>query len=215
MSIQFFGQDREPIGDAHPSADAAKESFFSYLCDSTTETFETFEGFDNTLPHHYIDISAGRVSPIGNVSDHEEGGVFGEKWIITGDNEQFILSVSFTKPVAAFGIYVVGKHFFRDKLEVTLTYEDNTTQKYELLERMDESLPRIDKLILYWGIIDTANRIKALSFTRYPGHGYSWAFDNLTTATADQVSLGCCHSRKIRKHGGEICYDSLITIINK
>lgn len=204
MSILFFGEDREPSAGMHPDADAAKVNFFSYLNGSTTETFE---GFENTPYNHYIDISAGRVSPRGNISDHVEGGIFGEKCITTGDNEGFILSISFTDPVAAFGLYCIGKTFHHDMLRVSFSHADGSTQQLEPLQNLDASPDPdpIDKLIAFLGIIDKDNPITSVNFTRRSGHGFSWDFDNITTASADQVDMphhkkGHHHSHR-GKHG--------------
>lgn len=210
MSLIFFGEDLEATAYNHPYADAAKDNFFSYLTDSTTETFEDFE---DTPFNHPFDISAGTVHPRGQIREHDDGGVFGRKYIATNDNEDFVLSIDFDPPVAAVGMYVIGNIIHDDNLVLNVSYRDRPAQQYVLLDYPVDTHEVTKGLIFYLGIIDTGNPITDLRFTRRTGHGFNWRFDNITTATADQVDIHRCHSRKVVKSSCGCC-DINITINN-
>jgi len=167
LQTTFFREDLGSGEDtrivSHPTADAARTNFFSFLDGVGTEDFETFsDGATAFLAANFG--AAGTATNYGSGSiDNVPTGTNGRgRYPISGDQywetNSRTWSISFTESIAAFGFYGIDIGDFDG--QVTVTTLNGVDTYYKIRNTLNGS----GGSVLYWAVIDTVNPFTSITF---------------------------------------------------
>ena len=167
-TMTFLGQDAG-LGDGngalalHPLSDAARNSFFSYLVNIRTETFESFAvgpvstppGLESPSVEATFngDATAGVYMAGGALGGLPLGRypVSGEKYYEDGTNSS--LSVVFMNPIRAFGFYGIDVGDWNGQLTLTLKKASTPDRVINIANDFGDNV--LGGGILYFGLLVT------------------------------------------------------------
>ena len=185
--IIFFGEDPGNGTPAtnHPTADAAKTSFFGNLSGVGTETFEGFAvGASGPFVTTFGSAGTATLTGAGAIA---QGASASNQFPISGNkyfNTTGTFSLAFSGPVSAFGFYGTDIGDAGGTLVLTLTGSNGVTQltvtnPYALTPNV------ADGSALYYGFYDTANTYTSIQLSGAGGDVFG--FDDFSIGSRTQV----------------------------
>lgn len=184
--VTFFGQDVNAGRNAnnHPTADAARNNFFTNLTSIITESFESF--------------AANKAAPISiNFGSAGTATLTGTGKVLIGANNvgQFPISgthyfnnngafgLTFSAPIAAFGFYGTDVGDVGATLKINLV---NVSNQSVTLTVPHQKGSATSGSVLYFGFFDAGNTYKSISFA---GAGSDvFGFDDFSIGSQAQIN---------------------------
>jgi PEP-CTERM motif len=182
--VTFFGEDLSGGGPAfsHPTADAARVSFFDNLSGVGTETFEGIAG--GTGQPIAVNFGVAGTATLTGSGSVDVGATGSNQFPISGTHffdTSGTFSLSFSTPISAFGFYGTDLGDVGASLTLTLVGSNGTTT----LGVPNTVSSAADGSALYFGFYDTANTYSSISFA---GAGSDvFGFDDFSIGGAAQV----------------------------
>lgn len=191
--VTFFGQDQNP-GSSTANADAARASFMSYLASGVgTEDFEgVATGLYSSLPIAFPGSTGSITANLGGdlkVCPSSAGvtscgyGRFatsGSQYLQSTDSS---FTLTFSKPISAFGFYGTDIGDISADLTLTLSLSGGGSQDFTL-----NTSGSNDGNELFWGFIDPDVTYTAITFGNSQGGSDVFGFDDMTIGDIGQVT---------------------------
>ena len=192
----YFGEDLG-LGEgtalsSTPNANTAQASFLSALINPGVENFEGFA--DSTSNPAVTFVGAGVTASLfgGSVQSTANGTTNGfGRYGVSGDpdangRDSYFettseLSLTFSKPVAAFGFYGIDIGDFNG--QVTVTTSGGLTQFYNV----GNTLSGKGGSVLFWGLVSNTDTFTGISSGNTASGTDVFAFDNFTVGSIEQV----------------------------
>jgi hypothetical protein len=179
-----------------PNSDAARNNFFTNLVGVGTETFET-QTVGNTSPLPINFGAAGTATLLGggivaSVTPGTTNG-FGRSRVPSASSSHYWevsaggagnFSVGFSAPISAFGFYGIDIGDFAGTLTLELT---DTLNNVTNLAVPAAAINVADGSVLYFGFYDLSTQYTSIAFQTTTGTGDTFAFDNFSIGSFDQV----------------------------
>lgn len=195
--LLFFGEDlssSEAQLAAFPNSEAAESSFLASLVGVGTETFESYsDGTAAPLNLTFPGAATATMTGNGTVVAENSGGLSVGRYAISGVNYWETragvsgdFSVEFDAEVAAFGFYGIDIGDFGAELELALSNGDSLAISNTL-----GTGGSTGGSVLFFGFIaENAGEVfDTVDFLTTTGEGDTFAFDDLTVGSLQQVSV--------------------------